>query len=53
VALEEQVRATAMLEAINARIASEILDLEKLKKHKLGLMDDLLTGRVRVNHLTS
>ena len=33
------------------RLDSEKSSLEKLKKQKSGLTDDLLTGRVRVNQL--
>lgn len=39
------------IHSINARLDSELLTLEKLKLEKSGLMDDLLTGRVRVTPL--
>jgi type I restriction enzyme, S subunit len=39
------------IHSINARWDSELLTLEKLKLEKAGLMDDLLTGRVRVTPL--
>ena len=37
--------------AIENAIAEEEQKLEKLRVLKQGLMDDLLTGRVRVTHL--
>jgi len=49
--LYEQGRAVEKVQSINSRIICEHLELTKLKKQKFGLMDDLLTGRVRVNHL--
>jgi type I restriction enzyme S subunit len=39
------------IQSINARLACEELTLEKLALEKSGLMDDLLTGRVRVTPL--
>jgi type I restriction enzyme, S subunit len=39
------------LEAISARLADESKACEKLRLKKIGLMDDLLTGRVRVTSL--
>jgi type I restriction enzyme S subunit len=48
--LEEQQRITSVLDAHSARICAEQAALCKLRQVKRGLMDDLLTGRVRVNH---
>lgn len=39
------------LDAINDRVTAETLEVEKLALTKAGLMDDLLTGRVRVTPL--
>jgi len=44
----EQKRIVAVLDAHDARIRAEEAALEKLRQVKRGLMDDLLTGRVRV-----
>ena len=49
--LEEQQKIITILNALDARIATEESDLAKLKQIKKGLMHDLLTGRVRVTHL--
>lgn len=49
--IEEQQRLEASLEASEARIKQEELTLQKLRSEKVGLMDDLLTGRVRVTPL--
>ena len=49
--LEEQRRIVSIIEAHDERIAAERARLEKLRKLKAGLMDDLLTGRVRVDQL--
>ncbi|MGW5877739.1 restriction endonuclease subunit S [Nocardiopsis terrae] len=49
--LEEQCRIVSIIGAHDERIAAERARLEKLRKLKAGLMDDLLTGRVRVNQL--
>ena len=49
--LNEQRRIVSVIEAHDERIAAEHARLEKLRKLKAGLMDDLLTGRVRVNQL--
>ncbi|WP_435105345.1 restriction endonuclease subunit S [Nocardiopsis synnemataformans] len=49
--LEEQRRIVSIVDAHDERIAAERARLEKLRKLKAGLMDDLLTGRVRVNQL--
>lgn len=48
---EEQQRIVSIIEAHDERIAAERARLEKLRKLKAGLMDDLLTGRVRVDQL--
>lgn len=40
-----------MLDAASDRIATEALEAQKLTIAKSGLMDDLLTGRVRVTPL--
>lgn len=47
----EQKEVHTRLSAIDRRLALELVELEKLKLEKLGLMDDLLTGRVRVTPL--
>jgi len=39
------------LDSINKHLSSEEIDLKKLRSLKSGLMDDLLTGRVRVTPL--
>lgn len=49
--LEEQRRIISIVQAHDERIAAERARLEKLRKLKTGLMDDLLTGRVRVGRL--
>ena len=49
--VEEQQRLEASLESSEARIKQEELALQKLRSEKVGLMDDLLTGRVRVTPL--
>lgn len=49
--LEEQRRIVSIIEAHDERIAAERVRLEKLRQLKAGLMDDLLTGRVRVDQL--
>jgi len=46
--IEEQYRIVAVLDAHDARIRAEEAELAKLRQVKRGLMDDLLTGRVRV-----
>lgn len=48
---DEQHRITESLDAADARICAEEAYRDKLKLQKQGLMDDLLTGRVRVNEL--
>ena len=49
--IEEQQRLEASFEASEVRIKQEELTLQKLRSEKVGLMDDLLTGRVRVTPL--
>lgn len=49
--LAEQLAVIEMLRASDHRIALEELTLNKLRQKKSGLMDDLLTGRVRVTPL--
>jgi type I restriction enzyme S subunit len=44
----EQDAIAAVLDAHDARIRAEEVELAKLRQVKRGLMDDLLTGRVRV-----
>jgi type I restriction enzyme, S subunit len=49
--MEEQHRVLDRVAAIELRIELEVLELQKLVAKKFGLMDDLLTGRVRVTPL--
>jgi type I restriction enzyme S subunit len=49
--LPEQHRIAEILEAIDNTIEKEQKYKEKLERIKQGLMEDLLTGKVRVNHL--
>jgi type I restriction enzyme, S subunit len=49
--LPEQQRIAEVLSQIDQTIEKEQQYKEKLKKIKQGLMQDLLTGKVRVNHL--
>ncbi len=49
--LSEQRTIMSLLSGMGARIDSESLSLRKLLTKKSGLMDDLLTGRVRVTPL--
>jgi type I restriction enzyme S subunit len=49
--VREQVRIEEILESADIRLADEQAKLDKLKSQKIGLMDDLLTGRVRVTPL--
>lgn len=44
----EQTRIAAVLNAQDARIRAEEVNVEKLKALRSGLVNDLLTGRVRV-----
>jgi type I restriction enzyme S subunit len=46
---DEQEKITAALDAAEAKLQSERDAFEKLRTLKHGLMDDLLTGRVRVS----
>ncbi|MDO0945597.1 restriction endonuclease subunit S [Chromohalobacter israelensis] len=48
---EEQDRLVKRISLLEERISNEKDSLEKLKKQKTGLMDDLLTGRMRVTEL--
>ena len=48
---EEQTQIAQILDAQMSRINLEVATLQKLKEQKSGLMDDLLTGRVRVTPL--
>lgn len=48
---DEQNEAVARIASIEASISNEYMLLEKLQLEKSGLMDDLLTGRVRVTPL--
>jgi type I restriction enzyme S subunit len=47
--LDEQDRIVGACEAIDSEINTAATDLSKLRLIKAGLMDDLLTGRVRVH----
>lgn len=49
--LAEQIEAVRRMEAIDARLNCELVAAKKLKDEKVALMDDLLTGRVRVTPL--
>ncbi|MCM8805627.1 MAG: restriction endonuclease subunit S [Candidatus Omnitrophica bacterium] len=49
--LPEQERIAEILSQIDKTIEKEEQYKEKLKRIKQGLMEDLLTGKVRVNHL--
>jgi type I restriction enzyme, S subunit len=51
VPLGEQLEILKRKSSIDQRISLEALKVVKLKKEKVGLMDDLLTGRVRVTPL--
>ncbi|AZI58890.1 restriction endonuclease subunit S [Nakamurella antarctica] len=46
--LSEQNRAASMVKAVDSRLNAEIEAARKQEQSKLGLMSDLLTGRVRV-----
>lgn len=48
---EEQDQAVAILMSAEQGLANHVLELAKLRSQKLALMDDLLTGRVRVTPL--
>ncbi|MEO5362502.1 MAG: restriction endonuclease subunit S [Magnetococcus sp. DMHC-8] len=47
----EQDKIAEHYEAIQSRLIEEQISVDKLRKNKSGLMDDLLTGRVRVTPL--
>ena len=49
--IDEQREAVARIAAMDATTASESLMLEKLQLTRVGLIDDLLTGRIRVTPL--
>ena len=49
--LPEQQRIASILSQIDETIEKEKRYKEKLERIKQGLMEDLLTGRIRVNHL--
>nr|WP_235374792.1 restriction endonuclease subunit S [Caldicellulosiruptor naganoensis] len=49
--LSEQQRIASILSQIDEAIEKEQAYKEKLERIKKGLMEDLLTGKVRVNHL--
>jgi len=49
--LPEQNRIAKILSQIDETIEKEQKYKEKLERIKHGLMEDLLTGKVRVNHL--
>jgi type I restriction enzyme S subunit len=49
--LPEQEILAAILDSADMSILGEASDLEKLQHLKQGLMQDLLTGRVRVSNL--
>jgi type I restriction enzyme S subunit len=46
--LEEQMRINVLLDSVVSRVQDEVVSRDKLVSLKHGLMDDLLTGRVRV-----
>jgi type I restriction enzyme S subunit len=48
-AYEERNKITQAVETISNKVRYEINQLTKLKRKKLGLMQDLLTGKVQVN----
>ncbi|MGO0307888.1 restriction endonuclease subunit S [Endozoicomonas acroporae] len=50
-ALAEQKNISSRINALNLKIRLEIVRFNKLKKQKSGLMNDLLTGKVRVTSL--
>ena len=47
----EQKQILALLASGDVRLSAELEKMEVLRDIKAGLMDDLLTGRVRVNSL--
>lgn len=48
---DEQLRVIEIIETQREQIEIEKIKLSKLKSQKKGLMQDLLSGKVRVNHL--
>lgn len=48
---EEQTQIADALDGVTDRLKREANQLEKLQKQRLGLIQDLLTGRVSVEHL--
>jgi len=49
--LDEQQRIVFILDSLDVKIEKEQTYKQKLLSSKLGLMEDLLTGAIRVNHL--
>ena len=49
--VDEQERIESALESVDTRLGNERAKFYKLQSQKIGLMDDLLTGRVRVTPL--
>ncbi|MBY0264959.1 MAG: restriction endonuclease subunit S [Burkholderiales bacterium] len=49
--LKEQLEAVRRMESVDSRLNAEVLTAKKLSAEKRALMDDLLTGRVRVTPL--
>lgn len=49
--LDEQERIESSLNSADCRLHEEQIKLDKLRSQKIGLMDDLLTGRVRATPL--
>ncbi|MEH1860746.1 MAG: restriction endonuclease subunit S [Nostoc sp.] len=49
--IQEQEKIVKIINTYNVRICTEEAYLNKLKLHKQGLMQDLLTGKVRVKNL--
>ena len=48
--LEEQTRIATILSDMDAEITALETKLEKYKRVKLGMMQNLLTGKIRLNH---
>ena len=51
IGVDEQRRIVDVWESLARRLENEVMACAKLREQKLGLMDDLLTGRVRVTCL--
>ena len=49
--VQEQAQLEIMMRSVSARVDAESVTARKLRITKSGLMDDLLTGRVRVTSL--